>query len=173
MDVTYTQVLVLNASYEPVHICGARRAIILLIKGIAKAEELTDHVVRSPSTTIRVPSVIRLVEYVRVPFQRREFSKRTIYMRDNYTCQYCGKSYDPAHLTLDHILPVSRGGRSVWENLVTCCIPCNLKKGNQTPREAGMTLISKPKPSPVHFHLQVVRFKGRHNEAWKKYLYYG
>lgn len=168
----YTQVLVLNASYEPIHICGVERAIILIVKGVARSEQDTPHVMRSPSTVIPVPAVIRLVHYVNIPYRKKAYSKKHIYLRDNYTCQYCGNVKTPNDLTLDHILPQSRGGKSVWQNLVTSCKKCNTKKGDQTPREAGLTLLNKPKPLNSYFYLHLVRCKARENQYWRKYLYY-
>ncbi|MFQ5709425.1 MAG: HNH endonuclease [bacterium] len=166
------QVLVLNASYEPIHVCGVQRAIILIVKGVARSEEVTRDVMRSPSTVLPVPAVIRLVHYVSIPYRKKVYSKKHIYLRDNYTCQYCGKIAPANDLTLDHILPQSRGGKSVWANLVTSCKRCNTRKGNQTPKEAGLNLLKKPKPLTSLFYLQLVRYKARDNEHWKKYLYY-
>lgn len=168
----YTQVLVLNASYEPIHICGVERAIILIYKGMARSEQDTPLVMRSPSTVMPVPAVIRLVHYVNIPYKKKAYSKKHIYLRDNYTCQYCGKVGNPNDLTLDHILPQSRGGKSVWHNLVTSCKRCNTRKGDQTPREAGLTLLNKPKPLTSHFYLHLVRSKAQDNKYWRKYLYY-
>ncbi len=168
----YTQVLVLNASYEPIHICGVKRAIILIVKGLARSEQNTPYLMRSPSIAIPVPAVIRLMHYVKIPYRKKAYSKKHIYLRDNYTCQYCGKVGTPNELTLDHILPQSRGGKSVWENLVTCCKKCNTLKGDQTPREAGLTVLKKPKPLSSYFYLHLVRSKARDNDYWKKYLYY-
>ena len=167
-----SQVLVLNTSYEPVHICGVQRAIVLIVKGVARSEQNTPLVMRSPSTTIPVPAVIRLVHYVHIPYRKKAYSKKHIYLRDNFTCQYCGKTTTPHELTLDHILPQSRGGKSVWENLITSCQSCNTKKGDLTPREAGMVVLNKPKPLSSHFYLHLVRSKARENEYWKRYLYY-
>ncbi|MFQ5824621.1 MAG: HNH endonuclease [bacterium] len=168
----YTQVLVLNASYEPIHICGVHRAIILIIKGLARSEQDTHYLMRSPSTAIPVPAVIRLVHYVQIPYRKKVYSKKHIFLRDNNTCQYCGKMGMPNELTLDHILPQSRGGKSVWENLVTCCKKCNIKKGDQTPKEAGLRVLKKPKPLSSYFYLHLVRSRARDNEYWRKYLYY-
>ncbi|RMD89729.1 MAG: HNH endonuclease [Calditrichaeota bacterium] len=168
----FRQVLVLNSSYEPIHICGVERAIIMIVKGVARSEENTPYVMRSPSTEIPVPAVIRLIHYVNIPYRKKAFSKRHIYLRDNYTCQYCGKVGSPDELTLDHILPQSRGGKSVWENLVTSCKRCNTMKGDQTPKEAGLKLLNRPKPLSSHFYLHLVRAKARENEYWKKYLYF-
>jgi len=166
------KVLVLNASYEPIHICGVKRAVILIVKGIARSEQNTTHVLRSPSIEFPVPAVIRLIHYVQIPYRKKTFSKRHVFVRDHYTCQYCGRKENPNDLTLDHILPQSRGGKSVWENLVTSCKRCNVRKGSRTPREAEMKLLNKPRPLNSFFYLHVVRSKAHDNEHWKKYLYY-
>lgn len=168
----YTQVLVLNASFEPIHICGVKRAIVLIVKGLAQSEHNTPYVMRSPSIAIPVPAVIRLMHYVRIPYRKKAYSKNHIFLRDNHTCQYCGKTANASELTLDHILPQSRGGRSVWENLVTCCKVCNSKKGDLTPKEASMQVLNKPKPLSSYFYLHLVRSKAKENEYWRKYLYY-
>ena len=118
-------VLVLNASYEPINICGARRALVLVLKGVARTEEehgLTLHAQRS---RVAMPSVIRLLEYRRIPHQTRALSRKNILLRDRNTCQYCGEILAPSDLTLDHVIPRSRGGASTWENLVACCHGCN------------------------------------------------
>src|SRR5450432_3950531 len=134
-------VLVLNASYEPINICAARRALVLVLKGIASAEEVSSHAVHSSRRTLRVPSVIRLLEYRRIPHQTRALSRKNIMMRDRYTCQYCHRTMPSGELTLDHVIPRSRGGASSWENLVACCHGCNRRKGNQLPHEANMRLF--------------------------------
>lgn len=167
-----SQVLVLNASFEPIHICGVKRAIILIVKGMARSEQNTPRVMRSPSIEFPVPAVIRLVNYVHIPYRKKAYSKKHLFLRDNYRCQYCGKTGHPNELTLDHILPQSRGGKSVWENLVTSCQKCNTQKGDLTPREAGMRILNKPKPLSSYFYLHMVRSKARDNHYWKKYLYY-
>src|SRR5580704_2715305 len=118
-------VLVLNASYEPINICGARRALVLVLKGIARTEEehgLTLHAQRS---RIAMPSVIRLLEYRRIPHQTRALSRKNILLRDRNTCQYCGTLLPSGELSLYHVIPRSRGGSSSWENLVACCHSCN------------------------------------------------
>lgn len=168
----YSQVLVLNASYEPIHVCGAKRAIILIVKGLAQSEQDSQYIMRSPSIAFPVPAVIRLVHYVQIPYRKKAYSKRHIYLRDNHTCQYCGKETAAIDLTLDHILPQSRGGRGVWHNLITCCRRCNNKKGDLTPKEAGMTILNKPKPLSSHFYLHLVRSRAQENHYWRKYLYY-
>jgi 5-methylcytosine-specific restriction endonuclease McrA len=109
-------VLVLNASYEPINICGARRALVLVLKGIARTEEEHGLILHAQRSRIPMPSVIRLLEYRRIPYQTRALSRKNILLRDRNTCQYCGESFAPADLTLDHVIPRSRGGNSTWES---------------------------------------------------------
>ncbi len=165
-------VLVLNASYEPIHVCIARRALVLMIKGVASAEELSTHHVHSPSQAIRVPSVIRLLEYRRIPRQTRSLSRKNILIRDRYTCQYCKHVFSATDLTLDHVVPRSRGGNSSWENLVTSCRKCNNRKGSRLPEEANMALVKRPRPFNLHTSRSLMRQLGNHQEAWRKYLFY-
>src|ERR1041384_7556716 len=107
-------VLVLNASYEPINICAARRALVLVLKGVASAEEESFHAVHSARSAVRLPSVIRLLEYRRIPRQTRALSRKNILMRDRYTCQYCHKTLPSGELTLDHVIPRSPGAGAVW-----------------------------------------------------------
>src|SRR5450631_4126126 len=131
-------VLVLNASYEPINVCAARRALVLVLKGVAMTEEENGHFLHSARVAMRLPSVIRLLEYRRIPHQSRALSRKNILLRDRNTCQYCGEVLPSGELTLDHVVPRSRGGTSTWENLVACCHDCNRRKGNQFLTEAGM-----------------------------------
>jgi len=165
-------VLVLNASYEPVHVCAARRALVLLLKGVATTEEATPHQVHSAHASIPLPSVIRLLEYRRIPHQPRALSRKNIFLRDGYTCQYCGRTLAAKDLTLDHVMPRSRGGATTWENLVTCCIECNNRKGNRTPEEAGMRLARPPRPFTLHTSRHLMRALAHADQQWKKYLFY-
>ena len=166
-------VLVLNASYEPINICGARRALVLVLKGIARTEEehgLTLHAQRS---RIAMPSVIRLLEYRRIPHQTRALSRKNILLRDRNTCQYCAVVLPSSELTLDHVVPRSRGGNSTWENLVACCHACNRRKGNRMLAELDdMTLQREPKPFSLHTSRQIMRMLGRGDDRWRKYLFY-
>src|SRR5205823_1597385 len=143
-------VLVLNASYEPIQIASARRAITLVCKGAAVVEEVSAYTIRTSKISIPVPNVIRLVRYRRVPRQNRSVSRKGILLRDGLACQYCRGRFGPGDLTLDHVLPRSRGGASTWENLVACCFPCNNRKGNRTPAEAGMALAKQPRQISIH-----------------------
>ena len=165
-------VLVLNASYEPINICAARRALVLVLKGVASAEETSLHAVHSARSAVHLPSVIRLLEYRRIPRQTRALSRKNILMRDRYTCQYCHKTLPSAELTLDHVVPRSRAGESAWENLVACCNPCNNRKGNRTPDEAGMKLLRQPRPFSLHTSRHLMRMLGKGDAQWRKYLFY-
>lgn len=165
-------VLVLNASYEPINVCAARRAIVLIIKGVAAVEELTSLFVHSAVTAVPLPSVIRLLEYRRIPHQTRPLSRKNILMRDRYTCQYCLTTLPSSELTLDHVIPRSRAGETAWENLVTCCHPCNNRKGNRTPDEAGMRLARLPRPFSLHTSRHIMRQLAHGDDQWRKYLFY-
>ncbi len=168
----HTPVLVLNASYEPINVCAARRAIVLVLKGVARAEEENGHFLHSARFTMRVPSVIRLLEYRRIPHQTRALSRKNILLRDRNTCQYCGTVLGSSELTLDHVVPRSRGGQSTWENLVACCHPCNRRKGNQLPEEAEMHLVRQPRAFTLHTSRHIMRLMGHSDGKWRKYLFY-
>jgi 5-methylcytosine-specific restriction endonuclease McrA len=168
----HAPVLVLNASYEPINVCAARRAIVLVLKGVARAEEENGHFLHSARITMRVPSVIRLLEYRRIPHQTRALSRKNILLRDRNMCQYCGTALPSAELTLDHVIPRSRGGTSTWENLVACCHPCNRAKGNHLPHEASMKPLREPRPFNLHTSRHIMRLMGHSDDKWRKYLFY-
>jgi 5-methylcytosine-specific restriction endonuclease McrA len=165
-------VLVLNASYEPINICAARRALVLVLKGVASAEELSNNSIHSARKSVKLPSVIRLLEYRRIPHQTRALSRKNILMRDRYTCQYCHKTLPSSEMTLDHVIPRSRAGESTWENLVACCHRCNNRKGSRTPDEAGMKLARLPRPFSLHTSRHLMRLLGKGDDQWRKYLFY-
>jgi 5-methylcytosine-specific restriction endonuclease McrA len=165
-------VLVLNATFEPINVTAVRRAMVLMLKGVAQAEELNHAVIHSAARTIKVPSVIRLLAYRHIPQQTRALSRKNILLRDRNTCQFCGRTFPASELTLDHIMPRSRGGRSSWENLVACCYRCNNSKGDRTPEEAGVRLVRRPRPFTLHTSRQLMRLIGNKDEKWRKYLFY-
>ena len=165
-------VLVLNASYEPINVCAARRAIVLVLKGVAMMEEANGHHLHAARLAIHVPSVIRLLEYRRIPHQTRALSRKNILLRDRNTCQYCGKILAAGELTLDHVIPRSRGGASTWENLVACCHNCNRRKGSMSPNEANMRLTREPRPFNLHTSRHIMRLMGRSDTKWQKYLFF-
>jgi 5-methylcytosine-specific restriction endonuclease McrA len=171
-DRLHQPVLVLNASYEPINVCAARRALILILKGVASAEEHAPVHVHSYNRSVSLPSVIRLLEYRRIPQQSRALSRKNILLRDRYTCQYCHRTLPSVELTLDHVQPRSRGGGSTWENLVACCHPCNNRKGSRTPEEANMKLAKTPRPFSLHTSRHLMRMLGNADARWRKYLFY-
>ncbi len=135
-------VLVLNQNYEPLNVCNARRAFTLLDRGKAEIVEESERLLRSVARAFRVPSVIRMVYYIKRPRPVARLSRREVFARDGFACQYCGlRTHD---LTLDHVLPRHRGGRHTWENLVSACTPCNHRKAGRTPDEARMRLRKRP-----------------------------
>lgn len=165
-------VLVLNASYEPINVCAARRAVVLVLKGVARAEEVHSQQLRACRNHYPVPSVIRLLDYRRIPHRTRALSRKNILMRDRNTCQYCGTVCPAQALTLDHVIPRSRGGKSAWENLVACCHACNHRKGDRLPPETGMQLLRDPRPFNLHTSRHLIRMMGRSDEKWRKYLFF-
>ena len=164
------KILVLNYSYEPLQFCGAKRGLLMVLSGRAEQIEGDGYVVRSPSMSMQVPIVIRVLRMVKRNRRKQvAFSKKNIRRRDNYTCQYCGER--ERMLTVDHVVPKSRGGKTSWNNMVVACKPCNLKKGNKTAREAEMKLINKPRRPDFSYHSFVVPDgPDSHVESWKKYL---
>lgn len=159
-------VLVLNASYEYLSVTTMRRALRLLCKGKATViEALEGKWVRSADASLETPSVIRMNYYIKRPFKEVVLSRRNVIDRDDHTCQYCGGPGD----TIDHIKPKSRGGKNTWTNLVCSCSPCNRRKGDKTPEEAGMPLLSTPRqPSAIPW-LHQRKVKSRSD--WKEYLF--
>jgi 5-methylcytosine-specific restriction endonuclease McrA len=160
------KVLVLNASFEPLNITSWRRAVVLLLKG--KAEQL-EHNGKYLTKDFPLPSVIRLRQYVRVPYKEIPLTRRNLLERDRQTCQYCDRKGD--QLTLDHVIPRSRGGGDTWENLVAACVRCNVKKGNRTPKEAGMVLLFQPRRPHSSLHFEIIKHtQDDRNQEWKKYV---
>jgi len=190
-------VLVLNKLFMAVHIISVRRAFSLLCRDLAEVVSLEDggqfmtydfatwrevsefraaHFqqeeddwVRTVSSSIQVPRVIRLVDYDRLPKQTVKFNRRNIFARDNNQCQYCGKKFPTSELSLDHILPRSQGGNATWENIVCACVSCNVRKGGRTPREANMALIRKPE-KPRRSPMLNLKMTNRKYQTWKTFL---
>jgi len=167
-----TPVLLLNATYEPLRVISWQRAIRLLTLGKVEVLEETDREIRSVSFVIRLPSVVRLLRMIRPRRQPLKFSRQNIYLRDNFRCQYCGSRVSSQDLNLDHVIPRSLGGKTSWENIVTCCVPCNVRKGGSAPEAVGMRLISRPvKPDRLPGLAITIRW---HNapDSWRDYLYW-
>jgi 5-methylcytosine-specific restriction endonuclease McrA len=160
-------VLVLNQNYEPLNVCRARRAIVLLWRGKVEVLEKNSDVICSPSLAIDVPSVVRLIYLIKRPRMQRKLSRREVFTRDSYTCQYCSKQ--TRELTIDHVIPRHLGGEHVWENVVSACKACNQRKAGRSPRNAGMSLLRQPSlPRASTYHIVFDGF--REHPEWQKYV---
>jgi 5-methylcytosine-specific restriction endonuclease McrA len=189
-------VLVLNKLFMAVHIISVRRAFILLCKELAEVVTLEegqfatydfsswrevsefrakhfraedDDWVRTATSEIQVPRVIRLLSYEKMPKHTVKFNRRNIFARDNNQCQYCGKKFPTAELSLDHVVPRSQGGTSTWENVVCACVACNVRKGGRTPKQAHLSLIRKPE-KPKRSPLLSMKLTHRKYQSWKTFL---
>ena len=163
-------VLVLNQNYEPLNVCNERRAIVLLDLGKAEVLEVDGLVYRSPSREIHIPSVIRLQRLVKRPRPRVRLTRREVFVRDQFTCQYCGIT--SKELTVDHVIPRHRGGRHIWTNVVSACHNCNHRKGGRSVEEAQMKLTTdpfEPRATPRYLFGQYVGV----NTVWDKFLPFG
>jgi 5-methylcytosine-specific restriction endonuclease McrA len=164
------RVLVLNASYEPLQLISIRRAVVLLLQEKAELVEAAEQRLRAQGLSLEIPLVIRLMRYIKIPRRLRlPCSRRGVLIRDRETCQYCGSQPGRAHLTVDHIVPRSRSGQTIWENVVAACRDCNHRKGGRTPDEAHMTLLSKPR-QPQYVAFALLGELERH-EVWRKYAF--
>jgi len=179
-------VLVLNNLYQAVQVTGVRRAFRLFYAGRAKAVDrdfvsydfgdwcdlpprIGEPIIHTPSRTIRIPRVIQLAHYDRLPSREVRFTRRNIFFRDKNRCQYCGKVFPQRELNLDHVIPLSRGGTSCWENVVCACIRCNTRKGARLPLEAGMRLVRLPRKPLAHPMLRST-WLGPCPEEWRTFL---
>jgi 5-methylcytosine-specific restriction endonuclease McrA len=164
------RVLVLNASYEPLQLISTRRAVVLLLQDKAELVEAAGQRLRARGISFEVPLVIRLVRYIRIPRRLRlPCSRRGVLARDRETCQYCGVQPGRSQLTVDHVLPRSRGGLTTWDNVVAACRDCNHRKGGRTPEEANMELMTVPR-QPQFVAFALLGELERH-DVWKKYAY--
>lgn len=168
------EVLVLNSDYEPLNVCNLRRAIILLYLGKADILHARDdveipRVFTDKGLILQAPSVVRLRYHVKRPMPELKLSRRSIFARDNYTCQYCGlQSRD---LTIDHIMPKRHGGGLQWDNLVACCRKCNTRKGDKLLQNSGMKLSRNPKRPRYVPYISLSKYiNGTKNEVWRDYL---
>ena len=168
------QTLLLNASYEPLKIVHWQKAITLWCQGKVEVIAVHDREIRAVSVSFKLPSVIRLLRFVKIKrrFDYVPFSRANIYARDNHTCQYCNESLPTAELTFDHVVPVARGGQKGWDNIVTCCIPCNRRKGDRTPEEVGFRLLRRPRRPPALPSLSLGLAPNRAPESWRDYLFW-
>jgi 5-methylcytosine-specific restriction endonuclease McrA len=165
-------VLLLNSNYEPLNVCDVRRAFRLLFGEKAEVLEYDHHDIRTATETFRAPSVIRLQYLIKRPRPRVKLSRREIFARDGYRCQYCGR--ETHDLTLDHVVPRHRGGTHSWDNLVAACRSCNHRKGGKLPEEARMHLLRAPaEPRSDVYSLFTPYLTDPRNEAWRTYLFLG
>lgn len=163
------EVLVLNSDYEPLNVCNMRRAIVLVCMGKADVLHSSSRIVTTIDGVLVSPSVVRLKYHVRRPIPELKLSRRSIFARDSYTCQYCGQQ--PRELTLDHITPKRLGGKDTWENLVCCCRKCNGKKADKTLDQTNMRLLKMPRrPRYVPFISMTKYLAGTRHEVWRDYL---
>lgn len=166
--------LLLNASYEPLHVVSWKKAISLLFSGKVEVLAEYDREIRSVSFSIKLPSVVRLLRYIRIKknLNQVKFSRINIYTRDDFSCQYCGHRFSTDDLTFDHVIPAALGGDKCWENIVTCCFRCNHRKGGRTPQQAGMTLIRHPRaPRGLGAITFTINFRNA-PDSWRDYLYW-
>ena len=168
------QTLLLNATYEPLKIVDWQKAMTLLFQGKVEVVREYDREIHSVSFTIKLPAVIRLLRFIKIKrnFDYVPFSRANIYARDHHTCQYCGDEFPTNDLTFDHVVPVAQGGRKDWENIVTCCVTCNRKKGGRTPAEAGMHLMRMPKRPDSAPAIRITVGIRNAPDSWRDYLYW-
>ena len=191
-----SNVLALNRLYLAIHVMSAKRAFCLLCKGLAEVIDTQDGAfvnydfsswlevseyrklltrgpnddwVRTVTTEIQVPRIIRLLSYERMPKQTVKFNRRNIFARDHNQCQYCGKRFITSDLSLDHVVPRSQGGGATWENIVCACLNCNIKKGGRTPKQANIKLIRKPE-KPKRSPLLSQKLTQEKYQSWKSFL---
>jgi 5-methylcytosine-specific restriction endonuclease McrA len=168
------QTLLLNATFEPLKVVHWQKAVTLWCQGKVEIIAHHDREVRAVSFSFKLPSVIRLLRYVRIKqrFDYVPFSRANIYARDEFTCQYCARVYPTPELTFDHVVPVSKGGRKDWENIVTCCVGCNRRKGGRTPHEAAMSLVRPPRRPNAAPAIRITIGLRQAPESWRDYLYW-
>ena len=168
------QTLLLNASYEPLKVVHWQKAITLWCQGKGEVIAVHDREIRAVSVSFKMPSVIRLLRFVRIKrrYDYVPFSRANIYARDHHTCQYCHEALPTSELTFDHVVPVAQGGRKDWENIVTCCVSCNRRKGGQTPAEAGMRLLRTPRRPNTAPSMRITIGLRNAPESWRDYLYW-
>jgi len=181
-----SNVLVLNCSFFPVNVTTVKHAFCMLYRGVAKAVdsqyktfdyeswsqiavEKREEAIGLVNRLIKIPWVITLVAYDRIPKTQVRFTRANIYARDRNICQYCGKTFSRNELSIDHVIPRSYGGKSVWENVVCCCFNCNKKKGGKTPKQAGMKLLALPH-KPRWTPLNKVSFHDLKRKEWLPFL---
>jgi 5-methylcytosine-specific restriction endonuclease McrA len=167
------QTLLLNATFEPLKVISWQRAMTLFVQGRAEVIDTHDREVRAVTFTFKMPSIVRLLRFVKVKnVHAVKFSRANIYIRDEYTCQYCAQVFEAKELTFDHVVPVAKGGRRSWDNIVTACQPCNRKKDDRSPADAGMTLIRTPRRPTASARFRVSIGIHKTPESWRSFVYW-
>jgi 5-methylcytosine-specific restriction endonuclease McrA len=169
--VVNARTLLLNSTFEPVKVISWQRAVTMLVLGKVEAIRTYDSMLRAVHISIPMPAVVKLHEFVKRRRMRIAMSRRNIFYRDGYECQYCHRRLPARELTCDHVMPRSQGGDTSWENLVTACGPCNRRKGGRTPEQARMKLRwrpARPESLPIEFALNLGA--GSMPESWRDYL---
>lgn len=165
--------LLLNATFEPLKVISWKRAMSLWCEGRVEILETHDREARAVTFSFRLPSIVRLLRFVKVKnLHQVKFSRANIYTRDSYTCQYCAHAFEPEDLTFDHVVPVAQGGRRSWENIVTCCVSCNRRKDNRTPEQARMTLKHQPRRPSATAQFRVTIGVRAMPASWRDYVYW-
>ena len=173
MTAAASRTLLLNSTYEPLKVITWQRAVTLLWLGKVEMVKSYDRDIRSVTFKIRMPSVVRLLRFVRRKRPQISFSRRNLFARDEQTCQYCNRHRETPELTYDHVIPRSQGGKTEWTNIVTCCVDCNRRKGGRTPEQAGMRLRRWPR-RPENLPGMVTITIGIRNapDSWRDFLYW-
>lgn len=165
--------LLLNATFEPLKVISWQRAMSLWCEGRVEIIDTHDVEKRAVTFSFKVPSIVRLLRFVRVKnLHQVKFSRANIYVRDEYTCQYCREVFAAQELTFDHVIPVARGGTRSWENIVTCCVSCNRQKDDRTPEQAGMNLFRKPRRPSASARFRVTIGVRKTPDSWRDYIYW-
>lgn len=164
--------LLLNLTYEPLRIISWQKAITLLTLGKVEVVEEYDREIHSMTFSIKLPAVVRLLRLVKWREEPLKFSRKNIYLRDQGQCQYCGKDLKSQEITYDHVIPKSMGGDTTWENIVTCCLDCNSRKGGRTPEQARMRLRKTPHRPRWNMSLRITIGVKHTPESWRDYLYW-
>ena len=171
-DIEMNRVLLLNSENEPIRICSWKRAVVLLLKGKAECDkrikDIEDYINIDNAS---IPRVIKLNYDVAVPYKELPFpyNRENVFVRDDYTCQYCGRKFPASELTLDHVFPKSRLGPDIWENIVTCCKECNQYKADRTPKEAGMKLLRRPFRPETYFEYEMKKYSDYEQLYWRQW----
>jgi len=166
--------LLLNSTYEPMRVISWKKAILLLVQDKVEVLQVHDREIRSVSISFKLPSVLRLLSFVHIKASQRvvKFSRSNIFTRDEHSCQYCGQHFKSSALTFDHVIPIAKGGKKTWTNIVTACLPCNNRKSGRTPKEANMRLIKKPLKPRWHPTLTITIGLKKTPKNWRDYLYW-